>query len=644
MIGASPIAGPELFVLTAAQLRIWYADEATGTCGAYNIPVAWRVAGALDRTAIEGALNALLERHAALRTRFVEVAGMPMQQVLADARIALRVLQCEPGAGAGPATEAAMRHEAQTPFQLDRELPIRASLLQLGSDQAVFLLTLHHVVADGWSVGLLLRDLAASYAALAAGAAPALPALPLHYAHYLAQQALPGSPESSAKAAQARLYWQAQLAGAPALALPTDRRRCASTWNRSTSRPCASAPSRSLTPWSRRATRLPLRPATSRCSRRAWRRSNRQMPAQHDGVPFCDFWLRVQTLLFGDFGPIVELAATLRERWGTLLAPFMQDGARRVSLQSDDIAAAVLAAFPSHDAGWNLARYQCPDLMFCAPDASALLRGQFMAVMGEVHLGGNTVGTNWFVSQHPNPAGFFDAMRSDPGHPYVLPKLSPTSSGTPIRTQWVDDPEGCTEVLFSSGLVPANRATAVPISELMVCLDEQGLVVRRPGHAFEARMLDVLGDFLSLSVMNRFGLLKKGLHTPRITIDKLVVQREAWQFRRDEISALLDVDEPVCFLNFRAWATRHQVPATVFAKVPWVDEPFFLDFTSPMFVRLFAKQIRRADELGRDGAELVSVSEMLPGFEHLWLTDTSQQAFTSGLRVVCIRQDDVNNA
>lgn len=363
-----------------------------------------------------------------------------------------------------------------------------------------------------------------------------------------------------------------------------------------------------------------------------------------DRVPFCDFWLQVQTLLFNDHAPIAALASTLRERWQTLLQAYLVPGKRQVSLRSQDIVEQVQAAFPSSCAGWTLARYQCPDLMFCAADAEALLAGDFLAVMGEVHLGGNTVVTNLFVSQHPDQDALLDAMRSDLGHPYVLPKLSPAASATPIRTQWIDDPQGSTEVLFSSGLVPVNSATAIPISELEVELVDGRLVARRIGHEWQAALLDVLGDFLSLSVMNRFGLLKKSAHTPRITIDKLVVQREAWQFARADVSAILDHDEARSFVAMQAWADSHAMPQAVFAKVPWEDKPFFIDFSSPVFVRQFAKQIRRAEELGRDAGETLALSEMLPAFEQLWLNDSRQRMFTSELRIVCMHKDDVTHA
>jgi hypothetical protein len=358
-------------------------------------------------------------------------------------------------------------------------------------------------------------------------------------------------------------------------------------------------------------------------------------------VPFCDFWLSIQTSLFGDFAPVVELAAALRQKWEAMLRPFMVDGPRRVELGADDIISAATKAFPSETAGWKLARHQCPDLMFCAPDAASLLRGDFLAVLGEVHLGGNTVGTNLFFSQHPRPQSFFDAMRSDLGFPYVLPKLSPEAAGTPIRTQWVDDAQGCIEVLFSRDLVPANPETAIPIGELSVSREGNRLVAKRMRDGWCADLLDVLSDFLSLSVMNRFGILNKGRHTPRITIDRLVVQREAWQFDRCELAGLLVRDEKAeGFRVTRAWAASKGLPRAVFVTVAWEDKPFFVDFASAIFVRLLVKQLRSAEEAGRPPGDKVSITEMLPDFDGLWLTDAGKQRYTSELRLVCIHQDD----
>jgi amino acid adenylation domain-containing protein len=213
-----PGASQDRFTLSKAQRRIWYADKASGECGAYNIPMAWQIAGPLDEALLEQALQMLLQQHDALRTRLIDTSEVPKQYILAHADFALERLSVMDDA---EAIYAAARREAQKPFQLTSELPIRASVLKIAPELSVFLMTVHHLVADGWSMGLLLRDLRTLYAALLHGAAPKLSVLPLRYVEYLAQleQALePGDGDGQA-------YWTSLLQEAPPLLLPTDFRR-----------------------------------------------------------------------------------------------------------------------------------------------------------------------------------------------------------------------------------------------------------------------------------------------------------------------------------------------------------------------------------------------------------------------------------
>lgn len=213
-----PAASQDRFTLTKAQQRIWYADKTSGECGAYNIPMAWRIAGPLDEALLEQALQMLLQQHDALRTRLIDTGEVPKQTILAHADF---TLQRSSVADDAEAIHAAERREAQKPFQLTSELPIRATVLKIASQLSVFLVTVHHLVADGWSMGLLLRDLRSLYAALLHGVAPRPSVLPLGYVAYLAQQEQ--APEEGAGDGHA--YWASLLQDAPPLLLPTDFRR-----------------------------------------------------------------------------------------------------------------------------------------------------------------------------------------------------------------------------------------------------------------------------------------------------------------------------------------------------------------------------------------------------------------------------------
>lgn len=209
-----------MFPLTPAQHRIWLADKATGECGAYNIPLAWRVRGPLQPAILERALNLLVQRHEALRTRVIESDTGPMQEVQGSATVELEVITAPPDTAIDALVKATARREAAHVFRLENGLPLRAVVLQLDPDDAVFLLTLHHVVADGWSIGVLMRELGTVYAALTAANPPRLAAPSWHYTDYLAHATGADPVEAGSSA-----FWLAQLAGASATMLPTDRPR-----------------------------------------------------------------------------------------------------------------------------------------------------------------------------------------------------------------------------------------------------------------------------------------------------------------------------------------------------------------------------------------------------------------------------------
>lgn len=204
--------------LTDAQRQLWLLDRLSPGDPTYNNPLALDLAGPLDRAALQAALTRVAARHDALRTVFVDSGGRPRQVVRPADAVPLPVTDLshlpapEREQRAREATEAAARE----PFDLARGPLMRCALLRLGPSEHRFLLTVHHIVADGWSIGILLRELAALYSG------QTLPALPVQYPEFaLAQQRR----RDAARAEHVR-YWTQRLAGAPALLeLPTDRPR-----------------------------------------------------------------------------------------------------------------------------------------------------------------------------------------------------------------------------------------------------------------------------------------------------------------------------------------------------------------------------------------------------------------------------------
>ncbi|WP_323145084.1 non-ribosomal peptide synthetase [Massilia phyllosphaerae] len=206
-----------------AQRRLWFIDQLEGGSSQYHIPVALRLDGRLDRAALQTALDAIVARHEVLRTTYA--ADGDSQLVAAPCRLALAT---DDLSGLGSDEQlAAVRQlgaaEAARPFDLQRDLMLRARLLRLAPEQHVLLVTLHHIAADGWSMGIIVREFGALYTAASAGRPAPLAPLPLQYADYAQWQR--GRLEGGTMARQLD-YWQARLQGLPQVhSLPLDRTR-----------------------------------------------------------------------------------------------------------------------------------------------------------------------------------------------------------------------------------------------------------------------------------------------------------------------------------------------------------------------------------------------------------------------------------
>ncbi|MFE5711065.1 amino acid adenylation domain-containing protein [Streptomyces sp. NPDC056501] len=219
-----PVPRPEAPPLSFAQQRLWFFGRVENS-PLYNVPFALRLRGALDSGALQEALADAVRRHEALRTLFPESETGPWQDVLPaeQSKIPWEFV----------ATDAARLEDdlsaaARRPFDLTAGLPVRAALFTIAEDDHVLLLVLHHIVCDGWSMGVLAREVAAGYTARATGRPTAAPPLPVQYADYtLWQQEVLGRAEDPESVASGQLrHWREVLAGLPEeLALPVDRSR-----------------------------------------------------------------------------------------------------------------------------------------------------------------------------------------------------------------------------------------------------------------------------------------------------------------------------------------------------------------------------------------------------------------------------------
>jgi aspartate racemase len=219
--------------LSFAQQRIWFVEHLEPGTSLYNISRAMRLSGPLDVAALQRALDTIVVRHAALRTTFLSVDGTPWQAIAAPRPVELAVIDLNGCLVSQHAEEVQHRleEEAQRPFDLDASAPrrtglgslFRTVLFRLGPDEHALLVSMHHIVSDGWSMGVLFRELSALYQAFSTGKPSPLPELPVQYADFAVwqRQWLQGT------TLEAHLsYWRERLRGQrPILSLPTDRAR-----------------------------------------------------------------------------------------------------------------------------------------------------------------------------------------------------------------------------------------------------------------------------------------------------------------------------------------------------------------------------------------------------------------------------------
>ncbi len=220
-----PVARTGELPLSFGQQRLWFVTQlAPASNAAYNIVAAVRLAGALRTDALERSLNELVRRHETLRTGFVSVEGRPVQRIQPDAALGLTRVDLSdlPPAAQDEAVARRLRDENLAPFDLEAPPLLRGTLLTLAPDRHVLIVVIHHLVSDGWSSGVIIRELARLYDAFSAGRPSPLPPLPVQYVDYVAWQ------RSWLKDGVLRGqldFWKRYLDGVPVLDLPTDHPR-----------------------------------------------------------------------------------------------------------------------------------------------------------------------------------------------------------------------------------------------------------------------------------------------------------------------------------------------------------------------------------------------------------------------------------
>lgn len=340
--------------------------------------------------------------------------------------------------------------------------------------------------------------------------------------------------------------------------------------------------------------------------------------------------------LAGRIDPAGDCRRMHENQWASILDIDWEK--HSVSYRSDELGPVVASRFRAPNSGWQSARYHCPDLMIAASSVEAIRRGDFQLVLGELHLGRNTLNTCLFVSQHPCADELRNAIETDLPDPQVVasyPSGAITSRGRPALQLEKDF------MLEFPGAPAAPDRQSLPIGSLVVERVGESLSARVPNGGPSFGLVEMLAGLLSEEIVNCFGMPAPGNHRPRVTIEGLVVCRESWTLHPSAIEFANDKDAVYRFVAARRWANELGMPRFVFYRVPGEKKPCFLDWESRIYVSLFANAVQRAAEklsLGTSETHPPSViiSEMLPAPDQLWLTDAEGARYTSELRIVAL--------
>jgi Lantibiotic dehydratase, N terminus len=349
-------------------------------------------------------------------------------------------------------------------------------------------------------------------------------------------------------------------------------------------------------------------------------------------VPFAQLWYLGLGLFFGEHRPADAVVEEFGRRWTKVLGlNEVAPGTERLEFSSADLSAKVGKEFDAVAPGWATSRLQSPDVHLCAPSAEALARGEFTVVLGELHMGMPALDTDFFRVGHDDEARLLAGMRADVPFSRVHPLVPADWPRQCARNaDWM---YGADDVQL--GFTPAAGADPdllVPITALTVTTDADGELA---AHAPDGRrwpLMEMFADFVGTHAFDTWKLAGTDGHTPRISVDGLVLVRRTWRCTVAE-TGLADVSgERERYLAVRRWARRLGLPQRVFVRVGTEIKPCFADLTSPVFTRILCTLLRGAKRTGGDETSVV-VTEMLPTPEQAWLTDSDGRRYCSELRL-----------
>jgi surfactin synthase thioesterase subunit len=347
-------------------------------------------------------------------------------------------------------------------------------------------------------------------------------------------------------------------------------------------------------------------------------------------VLLSDLWFLAQGLFWGTGGdrPVDTVADEFARRWADLFD--LANATGPIETTAAALAARVDAAFPPRRPTWSQARLHSPDLQICAAGPEALARGEFTVVLGELHTAWASFDCDVFIPAHPDPERLRAALAEDLGPRRVRP-LFPTD--WPRRTSRVADGlAGPTDVRLAFAPAPAAGHERVIATTALEVSEVDGELVAADAAGTRWPLVEVFSQLIAIHAVDAFKLTSPAAHTPRITVDRLVVGRETWRTTAGATGLATAKGERDHYLALRRWRLELGLPDQVFVKLGTETKPCYADLTSPQYANLLATMVRAAISAGGPDVPMV-VSELLPGPEEAWVPDAAGRRYVSELRL-----------
>jgi hypothetical protein len=263
--------------------------------------------------------------------------------------------------------------------------------------------------------------------------------------------------------------------------------------------------------------------------------------------------------------------------------------------------------------------------MIAARGPDAARRGELLLILGELHTGCNTLVKPLYLNQHPRPSDLEEALVSDLPDPRVAPVIPSDRFHRAVLAAHTPHDY---DVALGSTPSSRPRSQVLEPSALVVTSRNGSVLVETRDGSLKFDVVAFYEQQLMFQSLSFFGLLSDAPHLPRVTIDGLVVSRERWSLSSSDLPFLTAQTAVARFAETRRWAQRLGLPRFVFVRVPEEIKPLYFDLESPHFVELLARTVR--------GSSAVTVTEMLPAPDQVWLCDADGLTYVSELRVVMI--------